>query len=118
MAGNGAEGVDIGSIQTPSRMVQKLKSCGLSVVKVQHPAEPFAPFLERLKQAGPDIGIGISNVNERLKVLYGDEYRMWIDSHVGEGTSTGIELPEQASGTVVGVQSLAGQAQPAARSHI
>lgn len=53
-------------------------------------------------------GIGISNVNERLKVLFGAEYRMWIDSRLGEGTSTGIELPEQSSGTVVGVESLAG----------
>jgi len=73
--------------------------------------------LQRLNEAG-GIGIGINNVNERLKVLFGEDYRMWIDSRVGEGTSTGIELPEQPSGTVVGVQSLAGQAQPAARSHI
>jgi two-component system, LytTR family, sensor kinase len=40
-------------------------------------------------------GIGVSNVNERLKVLFGDEYKMWIDSRIGEGTSTGIEIPEQ-----------------------
>ena len=46
-------------------------------------------------------GIGVSNVNERLKVLFGDDYKMWIDSRLGEGTSTGIELPGQASGTVV-----------------
>ena len=38
-------------------------------------------------------GIGVSNVNERLKVLYGEEYRMWVDSKPGEGTRTGIELP-------------------------
>ncbi len=44
-------------------------------------------------------GIGVNNVNERLKVLFGSEYRMWIDSRLGEGTSTGIELPEQTSGT-------------------
>ena len=43
-------------------------------------------------------GIGVSNVNERLKVLFGDEYKMWIDSRPGEGTSTGIELPEQTAG--------------------
>ncbi len=53
-------------------------------------------------------GIGVNNVNERLKVLYGDGYKMWIDSRPGEGTSTGIEIPEQVSGTVVGVESLAG----------
>ena len=52
-------------------------------------------------------GIGVSNVNERLKVLFGDDYKMWIDSRLGEGTSTGIELPEQVSGTVVRVESLA-----------
>jgi two-component system LytT family sensor kinase len=38
-------------------------------------------------------GIGISNVNERLKVLFGDEYRMWVESKPGEGTRTGIEIP-------------------------
>jgi two-component system LytT family sensor kinase len=53
-------------------------------------------------------GIGVSNVNERLKVLYGDDYKMWIDSRPGEGTSTGIEIPEQVSTTVVAVESLVG----------
>jgi two-component system, LytTR family, sensor kinase len=55
-------------------------------------------------------GIGVSNVNERLKVLFGDDYKMWIDSRPGEGTTTGIEIPEQVSGTVVGVESLVGSA--------
>lgn len=40
-----------------------------------------------------ELGIGVSNVNERLKVLYGADYRMWIDSKPGEGTRTGIEVP-------------------------
>jgi two-component system LytT family sensor kinase len=39
-------------------------------------------------------GIGVSNVNERLKVLFGQDYRMWIDSKLGEGTRTGIEIPD------------------------
>ena len=41
-----------------------------------------------------DRGIGVSNVNERLKVLFGNEYRMWIDSRPGEGTRIRIEMPE------------------------
>ena len=45
-----------------------------------------------------ELGIGVSNVNERLKVLYGDDYKMWVDSKPGEGTSTGIEIPEQTGG--------------------
>jgi len=39
-------------------------------------------------------GIGVSNVNERLKVLFGNEYRMWIDSRPGQGTRIQIEVPE------------------------
>ncbi len=40
-------------------------------------------------------GIGVSNVNERLKVLFGSDYRMWVESRPGEGTRTGIEIPGQ-----------------------
>ena len=39
-------------------------------------------------------GIGVSNVNERLKVLFGNDYRMWIDSRPGEGTRIRIDAPE------------------------
>jgi two-component system LytT family sensor kinase len=39
-------------------------------------------------------GIGVSNVNERLKVLFGNDYRMWVDSRPGYGTQTEIEIPE------------------------
>jgi len=51
-------------------------------------------------------GIGVRNVDERLKVLFGDHYRMWVDSKLGEGTSTGMEFPcsttESANGNLVG----------------
>ena len=46
-------------------------------------------------------GIGVSNVNERLKVLFGQDYRMWVDSRPGEGTTTGIEMPARQSGLAV-----------------
>jgi two-component system, LytTR family, sensor kinase len=39
-------------------------------------------------------GIGVSNVNERLKVLFGDGYKMWIESQPGRGTKIQIEVPE------------------------
>jgi two-component system LytT family sensor kinase len=48
---------------------------------------------EKLATLFEQEGIGVNNVNERLKVLFGAEYRMWIDSKPGEGTRTGIELP-------------------------
>ena len=39
-------------------------------------------------------GVGVSNVKERLKVLYNQDHRMRIDSKAGRGTRIEIELPE------------------------
>ena len=39
-------------------------------------------------------GIGISNVHERLRLLYGDQFKMDIRSREGEGTLIYIEIPE------------------------
>jgi two-component system LytT family sensor kinase len=41
-----------------------------------------------------DSGIGISNVRERLKVLYGQEFVFDVTSQVGKGTSIRFEIPE------------------------
>jgi two-component system LytT family sensor kinase len=38
-------------------------------------------------------GIGISNIHERLKVLYGQDFSLNIESRPGEGTSIRIEIP-------------------------
>jgi two-component system LytT family sensor kinase len=43
-----------------------------------------------------ESGIGVSNVNERLRVLFGARYRFAIDSTPGEGTRTLLEIPEAA----------------------
>jgi two-component system LytT family sensor kinase len=48
---------------------------------------------ERMAQVFED-GIGISNVHERLRVLYGADFRMDISSREGEGTLIRIEIPE------------------------
>jgi two-component system LytT family sensor kinase len=41
-----------------------------------------------------ESGIGVSNVNERLRVLFGTGYRLLVDSTPGQGTRTLIEIPE------------------------
>jgi two-component system LytT family sensor kinase len=51
---------------------------------------------ERMPQVYVD-GIGISNVHERLRVLYGDDFRMQISSRQGAGTLIRIEVPELVS---------------------
>jgi two-component system LytT family sensor kinase len=39
-------------------------------------------------------GIGISNVRERLKVVYGQDFSLVIDSQPGRGTAIRFEIPE------------------------
>ncbi len=39
-------------------------------------------------------GIGISNVRERLKVVYGQDFLLKIDSQPGKGTAIRFEIPE------------------------
>ena len=51
-----------------------------------------ANLLERPTGLG-GTGIGMANVAERLKVLYGDTTRMTIDSHEGKGTLVRLRLP-------------------------
>jgi two-component system LytT family sensor kinase len=41
-----------------------------------------------------DSGIGMSNVRERLRVLYGQDYALRIESRPGEGTAIRVEIPE------------------------
>jgi len=38
-------------------------------------------------------GIGVKNVNERIKLLYGKEYGLQIQSIMGVGTTVKITLP-------------------------
>jgi len=42
-------------------------------------------------------GIGLSNVRERLRVLYGTDFHLDIESRPGEGTVIRIEIPELVS---------------------
>ncbi|HEY2458836.1 MAG TPA: histidine kinase [Candidatus Acidoferrum sp.] len=39
-------------------------------------------------------GIGLSNVRERLRVLYGTDFHLDIESNEGQGTSIRIDVPE------------------------
>ena len=42
-------------------------------------------------------GIGLSNVRERLHVLYGADFQLQIESRAGEGTLIRIDIPELVS---------------------
>jgi len=50
---------------------------------------------ERLVHALGD-GIGLSNVDERLRVIYGANYHLKLTSVPGEGTCASVAIPELA----------------------
>ena len=58
-----------------------------------------AQLLERPSGIG-EGGIGMANVAERLKVLYGDTARMTIDSRNGTGTLVRLRLPVLPGDTI------------------
>ena len=39
-------------------------------------------------------GIGLRNVDERLRVIYGENYHLQLESTPGEGTCARITVPE------------------------
>ena len=51
------------------------------------------PELVPLVLAGAGGGIGLSNVDARLRATFGDRYALRIDSHVGEGTTAIMTVP-------------------------
>jgi two-component system LytT family sensor kinase len=50
---------------------------------------------DRLRTA-MSSGIGLSNVNERLRTIYGAHYELKLKSVPGKGTWASIEIPELA----------------------
>jgi len=69
---------------TDSRLIIEVEDNGVGM--------GAANLLEKPTGLG-GTGIGLANVAERLKVLYGDTARMTIDSHEGRGTLIRLRLP-------------------------
>jgi two-component system LytT family sensor kinase len=78
--------VDGGIIRVRSRIIDRRLQLRIEDDGVGIPEARLATLFEQ--------GIGISNVNERLRVLFGNDYRMWIDSKPGHGTQTEIQIPD------------------------
>jgi two-component system LytT family sensor kinase len=76
--------IRIRTYRTGSKLHLMVEDDGVGI-----PEDKLATLLER--------GIGVNNVHERLKVLFGSEYRMWIDSEPGKGARIQIEVPELES---------------------
>jgi two-component system LytT family sensor kinase len=79
-----------GVVRIRSKMVNGRLHLAVEDDGVGIPEVKLATLLEQ--------GIGVSNVNERLKVLFGNDYRMYVDSKPGSGTRIEIEIPELQTG--------------------
>ena len=82
--------IDGGSIYlrsriTDSKVIVEVEDDGIGMGAAQ--------LLERPTGLGGGTGIGMANVAERLKVLYGDTARMTIDSREGKGTLVRLRMP-------------------------
>lgn len=49
--------------------------------------------LEYMKEDGGEKGIALLNVNNRIKLIFGDEYGIYIYSKIGAGTDVEITIP-------------------------
>jgi two-component system LytT family sensor kinase len=71
--------------------IQASRRAGHAVIEIVDNGVGMAE--ERLHATG-EHGIGLQNVNERLQVIYGANYRLNLQSVVGQGTVARIEIPE------------------------
>ena len=86
--------IDGGSITLRSRVADEMLHIEVEDDGVGMGA---ANLLERPTGFG-GTGIGMANVAERLKVLYGDVAKMTIDSREGKGTAVKLRIPVLQSG--------------------
>ncbi|MFE4644322.1 ATP-binding protein, partial [Streptomyces sp. NPDC056730] len=49
-------------------------------------------------EGGASTGIGLLNVDERLRQVYGDEYGLVIETGVGAGTKITVRIPKYRAG--------------------
>ena len=81
------------------RIVVEDDGCGMD-------AEKLASLQYELENPGENSGVGLSNVVQRLRLFYGKDYSVDVDSTDGEGTIFKITIPdhikEEGSGEIAG----------------
>jgi two-component system, LytTR family, sensor kinase len=78
-------------VGTGSILIRSWRVHGRAVIEVEDDGMGFV--LDRLEQP-MSSGIGLANVRERLRVIYGASYQLTLTSEPGKGTIARIEIPE------------------------
>ena len=85
--GNGSVDVNIESINDRLELTVTDDGCGMD----EETLEKLREIIENPKESK---GIGISNIVQRLRLFYGDDYTMSADSKEDEGTVIRISVPD------------------------
>ena len=78
-------------VGTGSITIRSQRENGRATIEVEDDGMGFLP--DRLDQP-MSSGIGLANVRERLRVIYGATYQLTLTSEPGKGTRARIEVPE------------------------
>ncbi|MEV0586528.1 histidine kinase [Nonomuraea sp. NPDC050310] len=70
--------------------------CGISVEDDGIGMDPER--LRRILAGEPGEGVGLANVDERLRQVYGDEYGLVVETNRGAGTKVSVRLPKYHPG--------------------
>lgn len=79
--------IKIGIHQDPNRIIFTVEDNGVGMTE-----EQCREVLK--KEPGDRAGIGIKNVNDRIKIYFGDEYGLTIQSELDVGTRVTITMPK------------------------
>lgn len=82
----GSVSVDISRNGDLLEFVVQDNGCGMD-------PETLRKVRDSVGNPGPATGIGINNIVQRLRLFYGEEYTLTIDSETGKGTRIRIQVP-------------------------
>lgn len=86
---------------TPEGTVRYAASGGYSPTTGDRQGEGLSSDESETRQGRARGGIALRNVNKRIKILFGEEYGITVESNKGAGTDVRISLPRKKDGDAI-----------------
>jgi two-component system LytT family sensor kinase len=91
----------LGPKSTPGRITIRAEDAGSECrISVEDDGVGMDPEQVRMRLAGEDDGesLGLGNVDERLRAVFGDEYGLVVETAPGAGTKVNVRVPKYRNG--------------------